>query len=50
MPDAKSSEFGGDPGQPIPGAPPKIYEVLREMHRADPMDPEAGTTAAGVSG
>jgi hypothetical protein len=45
MPGPKSSEFGGDPGQPFPEAGLGQEDMLRIMYQSDAMDPSA---AAGV--
>lgn len=40
------TEFGGVPGQPFPaekGYVQKDWETLRDIYRADPMDPDAGS-------
>ena len=45
------TEFGGVPGQPFPvekGYTPQNYEVLREMYRTNPADPESGTEIVTV--
>lgn len=48
MPSSKSSEFGGDAGQPFPEDPDlKPYDLLRMQHQSDPMDETSGTSAAG---
>lgn len=47
MPTKKSSEFGGDPGQPFPEDDLKPADLLRIQHQSDPMDETSGTIAAG---
>jgi hypothetical protein len=47
MPNSKSSEFGGDPGQPFPEAPLSPSDLLRIQHQTDPMSETEGTVAAG---